>query len=68
MTYALVLIFALLAIALCVALVREHRLRRALEALLKRIITAWRSQHADTESSGRPENVRADDRHDDRLQ
>jgi hypothetical protein len=68
MTYAIILTSTFLAIALAAALVREHRLRRALEALLKRIIAAWRSQHADTESSGRPENVRADDRHDDRLQ
>jgi hypothetical protein len=66
MTYAIILTSAFLAIALAAALIREHRLRRAVEALLKRIIAAWR-QHADTELSGRPENVRADDRHDDRL-
>ena len=50
MTYAIILTSALLAIALAAALVREHRLRKALESLLKKIITAWRSQHAETET------------------
>lgn len=63
MTYANFLTSALLAIALAGALVREHLLRRALETLLTKIIAARRSQHADAKSSGRPDNVGADDRH-----
>jgi hypothetical protein len=30
---------------LTAALVREHRLRRALERLLSKIVYAWRNQH-----------------------
>jgi len=46
MTYAILLTSALLAVVLAVALVREHRMRRALERLLKKLITAWRAQNA----------------------
>ena len=51
MTYAIILTSALLAIALAAALVREPRLRRALEALLKKLITAWRARHAEDSST-----------------
>ena len=60
MTYAIILTSALLAIALAVALVREHRLRKALESLLKRLTTAWRHEPAETESSRRLEKLSPD--------
>ena len=47
MTYAIIVTSALLAIVLAAAPVREHRLRKALEKLLKRIIQAWKSQNAE---------------------
>jgi hypothetical protein len=67
MIYAIVLTSPLLAIALAAALVREHRLRRALERLLKRLITAWSAQNADTESARRLADLPADSPSDDRL-
>ena len=68
MTYAIILTSAFPAIALAAALAREHRLRRALEVLLKKIIAAWRNQHAEHESSRRLDNPPTDPAPDDRLQ
>ena len=34
---------SLLAVVLVLILIREHRLRRALESLLRRLITNWRN-------------------------
>jgi len=42
MTYAILLTSALLAVVLAVALVREHPMRRALERLLKKLISIVR--------------------------
>ena len=67
MTYAIVLTSALLAIALAAALVREHRLRKALELLLKNLAQAWRSQHAETETPTTVDNTAADSPTDNRL-
>ena len=44
---------ALLSAVLALALVREVRLRRALEALLRRILTTWRKLNAPNESDPR---------------
>ena len=66
---AIILASALLAIVLAAALVREHRLRKALESLLKKIITTWRSQHAETETTTTVDNATdADFPADNRLQ
>jgi hypothetical protein len=43
MTTAIVASSSLLAVVLTVALVRERRLRRALQALLRRLLFHWRS-------------------------
>ena len=43
MTYAVVLASSLLAVVLALALAREARLRRALQALLARIFKHWRN-------------------------
>jgi len=47
---------ALLSAVLALALLREVRLRRALEALLRRILATWRRLHAirDSDEPGRP--------------
>jgi hypothetical protein len=52
---------ALLSAVLALALVREVRLRRALEALLRRLLTTWRKLHAPPD----PDPQRADDRDND---
>ena len=62
MTYAVVLASSSLAIILALALSREVRLRRALQALLARIFTHWRNadetnhdarqNHASTDAAG----------------
>ena len=46
MTEAVVLAGSTLAVVLVLALVREIRLRRALESLLRRLLKKWRS-HGD---------------------
>ena len=43
MTAAVVLASSALAVVLVLALVREVRLRRALQALLRRLLEKWRS-------------------------
>jgi len=55
----------LLSAVLALALMREVRLRRALEALLRRILTTWRKMHDTHESATRPpraHNADSDDR------
>jgi hypothetical protein len=55
----------LLSAVLALALLREVRLRRALEALLRRILTAWRKMHESNESDTprpRAPNPDSDDR------
>ena len=47
MTSAVILASSLLAVVLVVALVREVRLRRALERLLSRLLAVWRNRHAE---------------------
>lgn len=37
---------SLLAVILVLVLIREHRLRRALESLLRRLLTHWRNNEA----------------------
>ena len=37
---------SLLAVVLVLILIREHRLRRALESLLRRLLTHWRHNEA----------------------
>ncbi len=46
MTSAVILASSVLAVVLIVALVREVRLRRALERLLSRLLAVWRKRHA----------------------
>jgi hypothetical protein len=58
---------ALLASVLTLALVREVRLRRALEALLRRILTTWRKLHAPNDSDSRRPAARDRDHPDERL-
>jgi hypothetical protein len=55
---------AMLSAVLAIALLRELRLRRALEALLRRILAAWRNIHASRESDDarRAARNRDDDR------
>ncbi len=43
MTASIVLASSLLAVVLVLILIREHRLRRALESLLRRLINHWRN-------------------------
>ena len=56
----------LLSAVLALALVREVRLRRALTALLRRILTAWRTMHdshvSDDTRPPRAHNPDSDDR------
>ena len=66
MTQAIILCSSILAIALAAALLREHRLRRGLETLLRKLITVWRNQHEDTPSVDATDT--AADPADDRLQ
>ena len=51
LTVAIILFNVFLAIALAIAFVREHRLRCALEQLLKRLLSAWRPNHANQTSA-----------------
>lgn len=43
MNTSIVLASSLLAVILVLILIREHRLRRALESLLRRLINHWRN-------------------------
>ncbi len=43
MTATIVLASSLLAVVLVLILIREHRLRQALESLLRRLINHWRN-------------------------
>ena len=54
MTYVILLASSLLAVVLVLILIREHRLRRALESLLRRLLTRWRKHETnrDTDSAG----------------
>src|SRR5438045_2906015 len=54
----------LLSAVLALALLREVRLRRALEALLRRILNTWRQFHAAKKTG--PARRAANDPHDDR--
>jgi hypothetical protein len=45
---------ALLSAVLALALLREIRLRRVLESLLRRILSIWRKLHAPNDSDSRP--------------
>ena len=47
MATPIILASSLLAVVLVAALVREVRLRRALQRLLSRLLTAWRTRHAE---------------------
>ncbi len=47
MLSAVLLASSLLAAVLVVALVREVRLRRALQRLLSRLLAVWRNRHAE---------------------
>ena len=50
MTHPLILAISSMVTLLCiVALIREHRLRRALQRLLTRLITIWRNGRDPTE-------------------
>jgi hypothetical protein len=53
MTCTVVLASALLAVLLTLAWAKEHRLRRALQALLARILAHWRSTR-ETNPTNRP--------------
>lgn len=68
MTFATILTSAVLAIALAAVLVREHRLRRALESLLRKVITAWRAKYAEDNTPSDVDAARSDAAPDDRLQ
>lgn len=46
MTQAILFTSSLLVVLLSLALVREIRIRRALERLLARLLTLWRTRHA----------------------
>jgi hypothetical protein len=48
MTTPIILASSLLAVALVVALVREHRLRRAFQKLLAKLLNARSQQYAET--------------------
>ena len=52
MSYVVVLASGMLATVLALALAREARLRRALQALLARIFNHWRNSH-ETDHAGR---------------
>jgi len=45
MTASVLLASSVLAVVLVLALVREVRLRRALQTLLRRLLERWRSRH-----------------------
>ncbi len=47
MTAAILLASSALALVLVLALIREVRLRRALQTLLRRLLEKWRPQHHD---------------------
>ena len=47
MILSIVLALSLLAAVLAVALLRERRLRLALEALVSKLFNLWRNSHAD---------------------
>ena len=51
MISAVILASSLLAVVLVVALVREVRLRRALQRLLSRLLVVWRNRHAEDRSA-----------------
>ena len=51
MTAPIILASSVLAIVLVVALIREFRLRRALQKLLSKLLYVWRNQHAENLSS-----------------
>jgi hypothetical protein len=51
MLSAVILASSLLAVVLVVALVREVRLRRALQRLLSRLLAMWRNRHAEDRSA-----------------
>jgi hypothetical protein len=51
MLSAVILASSLLAVVLVVALVREVRLRRALQRLLSRLLAVWRQRHAEDRST-----------------
>ena len=51
MTHPLILAISSMVTLLCiVALIREHRLRRALQRLLTRLISIWRNRRDPTEA------------------
>ena len=51
MLSAVILASSLLTVVLVVALVREVRLRRALQRLLSRLLSVWRPRHAEERSA-----------------
>ena len=51
MIYAVLLASSALAVVLVLALVREVRLRRALQRLLAKLLSLWRNQNEDDRSS-----------------
>ena len=54
MTAPILLASSLLAVVLVLLLIREHRLRRALEALLRRLIAHWRSHEKNRPTNPNP--------------
>ena len=64
MTVCVLAATTVLALLLSVALAREVRLRRALQGLLARILTTWRSQHANERLSEDPDPVAGSRDHD----
>ena len=65
MTLSIVLALSLLAAVLALALLRERRLRLALEALVSKLFNLWRNSHADdnqNKSAVQPSDTGFDDR------
>ena len=65
MTAIVLVCSSLLAVVIVLALAREIRLRRALESLLRRLLSYWRShEERQPRDTGRPVDTAADRLHE----